>query len=263
MPIHDWTRVSAGTFHDFHNSWITELRNALNGGLLPPGYYAQGEQWAGKINADVLTLHMASPPGAAPGEAPTDAVPSGGGVAVMDDAPPRVSRRVAASEAAHVRAARRTLVVRHSRGHRVVALLEIVSQANKDRPRSIQDFVDKAIAALQQGIHLLMIDLFPPGRYDPQGIHALIWENYGDELDAPPPGKPVTLASYRAGALPEAYLEFVSLGDSLPAMPSFLDLHAYVNVPLATTYEAAYRGVPAVWRAALEGPPPDLGRRAT
>ena len=147
-------------------------------------------------------------------------------------------------------------MIRHSSGHRVVALLEIVSPANKDRPRSVQDFVDKAIGALQHGIHLLVIDLFPPGRYDPQGIHPLIWENYGDELDAPPPGKPVALASYLADSLPEAYLEFASLGDPLPAMPLFLDLHAYINVPLATTYEAAYRGVPAIWRELLEGPTP-------
>ena len=60
MPVHDWTRVSAGTFHDFHNAWITELRNALNGGLLPRGFYAQGEQYAGQIQTDVLTLHAGS-----------------------------------------------------------------------------------------------------------------------------------------------------------------------------------------------------------
>src|SRR3954469_17956509 len=102
MPIHDWTRISAGTFHDFHNSWITELRNAMNGGLLPPGYYAQGEQWAGKFNADVLTLHAGGQPSVASGEALAEATPSGGGVAVMEEAPPQVSRRVAASEAAHV-----------------------------------------------------------------------------------------------------------------------------------------------------------------
>jgi hypothetical protein len=30
MPVHDWTRVDAGIFHDFHNAWITELRNVLN-----------------------------------------------------------------------------------------------------------------------------------------------------------------------------------------------------------------------------------------
>jgi hypothetical protein len=35
MPVHAWTRVTAGTFHDFHNAWIAELRNALNGGVLP------------------------------------------------------------------------------------------------------------------------------------------------------------------------------------------------------------------------------------
>ncbi len=29
MPIHDWTRVTAGTWHDFHLAWITEIRNAL------------------------------------------------------------------------------------------------------------------------------------------------------------------------------------------------------------------------------------------
>jgi hypothetical protein len=44
MPIHDWTRVSDGTFHGFHVAWIAEIRNVLNGGLLPPNYYAQAEQ---------------------------------------------------------------------------------------------------------------------------------------------------------------------------------------------------------------------------
>ena len=31
MPMHNWTRVSAGTFHDFHCSWIAELKKALEG----------------------------------------------------------------------------------------------------------------------------------------------------------------------------------------------------------------------------------------
>ncbi len=25
MPVHDWTRVSDGTFHDFHYSWVLEI----------------------------------------------------------------------------------------------------------------------------------------------------------------------------------------------------------------------------------------------
>ena len=32
MPIHDWSRVDAGIFHDFHQAWTIEIRNALNGG---------------------------------------------------------------------------------------------------------------------------------------------------------------------------------------------------------------------------------------
>ena len=56
MPIHDWTRVTAGTWHDVSSRWIAEIRNALNGGRLPPSYYAQAEQIAGPLGPDVLTL---------------------------------------------------------------------------------------------------------------------------------------------------------------------------------------------------------------
>jgi hypothetical protein len=57
MPVHDWTRVTAGTFHAFHNAWITHLQEALNGRILPNGYYALGEQRSGDIGPDILTLH--------------------------------------------------------------------------------------------------------------------------------------------------------------------------------------------------------------
>jgi hypothetical protein len=57
MPMHDWTCVSAGTFHAFHNAWITHLQEALNAGRLPPEYYALGEQRAEDVSPDLLTLH--------------------------------------------------------------------------------------------------------------------------------------------------------------------------------------------------------------
>src|SRR3989442_3590073 len=49
-------RVTAGTFHAFHVAWIAELQRALNSGVLPDGYYAQAEQVAGQVIADVLAL---------------------------------------------------------------------------------------------------------------------------------------------------------------------------------------------------------------
>jgi hypothetical protein len=57
MPIHDWTRVDAGIFHDFHHSWIEEIKRALNRGLLPAEYYALAEQITSNLGPDVLTLH--------------------------------------------------------------------------------------------------------------------------------------------------------------------------------------------------------------
>jgi hypothetical protein len=61
MPVHDGTRVDAGTFHSFHNAWITHLMGRLNGGVLPQGYYALSEQYASGPIPDVLTLHRPDP----------------------------------------------------------------------------------------------------------------------------------------------------------------------------------------------------------
>ncbi len=57
MPIHDWTRLEPGDFHDFHQCWVVEIRNALNGGLLPPEYMAMAEQVTGHPIPEVVTLH--------------------------------------------------------------------------------------------------------------------------------------------------------------------------------------------------------------
>jgi hypothetical protein len=40
MPIHDWSRVRSNQFHDFHQSWTIAIRNALNAGRLPLGFFA-------------------------------------------------------------------------------------------------------------------------------------------------------------------------------------------------------------------------------
>jgi len=38
MPVHDWTKVGAGTYHNFHYRWITSIMDQLNSGILPSGY---------------------------------------------------------------------------------------------------------------------------------------------------------------------------------------------------------------------------------
>lgn len=242
MPVHDWTCVSAGTFHHFHNAWTTHLSEALNAGLLPKGYYALSEQHVGLAIPDILTLHTNEIEPAADRD---------GGVALLA-APPKVGRKLVATEAGMARTRRRTLTIRHASKHRVVAMIEIVSPANKDREQSVADIVDKVIAAIDRGIHVLLIDLFPPGPFDPLGIHGGIWGSFGD-VDEPPADEPLTLASYDAVAgLPQADLERLRVGDILPEMPLYLVGDNYINTPLEPTYNAAFRGMPAFWRDVLE-----------
>jgi len=240
MPVHDWTRVDADVFHDSHNVWIAEIRNVLNAGLLPAGYYAMSEQHVGSYIADVLTLH--SPSRKSPGRVPS------GGLAVAD-APPRVRRALALSSSARSR--RKTLTVRHVSGHRIVALLEVVSPANKDRRQHVAEFVDKLVDAVSHGIHVLLVDLFPPGARDPQGMHGALWKSLGDTPERVPKNEPLTLSSYVADEPVKAYLEHLAVGDALPDMPLFLDVDYYINIPLETTYQRTWRGTPQPWRTML------------
>jgi hypothetical protein len=246
MPVHDWTKVDAGIFHSFHNFWIVELIRRLNGGLLPDGYYALSEQVSAAPIPDVLTLNV---PELGAGAGP----PSRERGIALAEAPPQVSRKLVADPTAVYRARRRTLTIRHTSGHRIVAFLEIVSPANKDRTASVEQFVNKVDSALTQGVHVMVVDLFPPGRPDPRGIHGAIWARYGTEEYVVPPERPLTLASYRAVVPVEAYIEHLAYGQALPEMPLFLDLDTYIGVPLELTYHAAFEVMPAFWRDVLEG----------
>src|SRR5262245_21272484 len=60
MPMHDWTHVKSGTYHNFHLLWLSNITNRLNAGLLPPGFFAMAEQIIGRPETDVVTLQTSS-----------------------------------------------------------------------------------------------------------------------------------------------------------------------------------------------------------
>jgi hypothetical protein len=243
MPIHDWTRVDAGLFHAFHHGWIEELARALNRGVLPAGYFALPEQNIRGPIPDVLTLELAA--------GKEERSESGGGVAVGMRAPrTRLTKRAEAD--AYVRKASR-LAVRHRHG-RIVAVIEVLSPGNKGSQAEFRTLVEKSADLIRQGIHLMVIDLFPPGKRDPQGIHKAIWDQFEEEDLEIPADKPLTLASYDAGPDYVAYVEFVGVGDELPEMPLFLKPEVYVPTPLEPTYQAAWDVFPAPLKGLLDTP---------
>jgi hypothetical protein len=234
MPIHDWTRVDAGVFHDFHLSWLPAIKRALNAGLLQRGYYAMGEQVAGLGNPDVLALR-----------APDDLDDAGGGLALAV-APPKVwlEDDIYATKT-------RSVVIRRTNGDEVVAVIEIVSPGNKNSRHGIRSFVSKAVEYLNSYVHLLIVDLLPPGPRDPQGIHPEIWGEYTDTRFELPADRRLTLVSYLSDERKRAFVEPVAVGNPLPEMPLFLSPDRYINVPLDRTYTEAWNEVPQRWQRVL------------
>jgi hypothetical protein len=153
MPIHDWTRVEAGDFHDFHQCWVVAIRSALNAGLLPPGYLALADQVTGRPIPHVVTSQARQPE-----EGPE------GGIAVAT-APP-TARVIARIERINYAKRADRVVIRHGRG-RVVAIIEILSPGNKDSRAALRSFVEKAADILNQGVNLLVVDLGDPRRSTP------------------------------------------------------------------------------------------------
>ena len=244
MPIDDWTRVKARIFHDFHHEWITTIKHALNRGILPPNLYALAEQLASGLGPDVLTLERPSRLAAEDDEGAQRGI-------ALAHVQPKVSFR-ARTEADMYAAKANRIAIRHVSDHRVVAVVEIVSPGNKSTWPAIRTFAEKAAELLRAGVHLLVIDLFPPGPRDPQGIHKVIWDGLDSNDFRLPADRTLTMASYSGGVCQEAFVEPVAAGADLPDMPLFISPDVYVLVPLEQTYRTAFAAVPAFWRDVLQ-----------
>jgi hypothetical protein len=257
MPMHDWTRISPNDYHHFHGRWIFSIADWLNDGALPARYLALAEHAIPPAVPDVLTLELPGGNGAqAQRAAPPDRPNGTGGVATIAGRP---ATRYTATVRAPRRAGRpqRRIAIRTVDDRRIVAVVEIVSPGNKAGVREFRRFIDKAVGFLRNGIHLLVIDPFPPTLRDKAGLHAAIWRALTREQFNPPPDKPLTLASYAAeGAdVYSSYVEPMAVGDNFPEMPLLLEPELFVRVPLETTYQTAWASYPTQLRKILEPHP--------
>ena len=143
------------------------------------------------------------------------------------------------------------IAIHHELGE-VVAIIELVSPGNIDCRNAIRMFVDKARNLLLKGVNLLVVDPFPPGPRDPQGIHQAIWEQFTDAPFELPPEKPLTIAAYQAMPNLTTYIEPIAVGDPLPVMPLFLDWNLHINVPLEESYQTTWNVLPVELRRLVD-----------
>ena len=266
MRVHDWNRVDDGIFHDFHHAWIEEIKRALNGGLLPEWLYAlavqpgrldlqNAEQHVSEFGPDVLALQAPSADGE-PESGDVDGTDGSRNATGLMVAPPKVAMTVQGSQNFYTQR-QKSVTLRHASDDRIVAIVEVVSPGNKSSRQRLEAFVRKACSLLQQGIHLLVLDLHLPTRRAPDGIHEAIWNvigNGSDEDYHQPVDKPLTLVAYQSKlyAGVTAYVEPIPIGDLLRKMPLYVHNEGYVSVPLQETYDRAFAALPRRWARVLE-----------
>ncbi len=243
MPVHDWSEVDANVFHHFHQYWSVEICKALTDDL-PDGYSALVEQHSPKLIPDVLAVERR----------PKSKRPrSGGGVATL----PAPRTRYAKESKEQTLAGRGNRIAIHHRMGDIVCIIEIVSPGNKQSRPALRAFVDKTVDFLEAGVHVVVVDLFPPNALNPLGLQELIGADFKLEPLVLPPEEPLLLASYRAESPYDdtafgAFLEPLGFGARFPDMPAFLESDFYVNLPLEETYMRAWDSCPKDMRYLVE-----------
>ena len=233
MPMHDWTRVDDGLFHDFYLSWVLAISSGLNHGRLPRDFYALVERHP----MDVDSWERGVPDGELPGRPP---VPDHAHVIRLEEVPPATPIRDGCQELAYWRNAR-SITVRSAEDDLAVAVVEVVTPAVKWVPVARRRFIDQMGRAVFRGIHLLIVDPFAD-REGQENTIADLWQSIrGRPLALPV--RAATLAAISASPEPEVFADAVSLGNALPDMPLFLDPESYVLVDLEAAYRRAWDGI--------------------
>jgi Protein of unknown function (DUF4058) len=126
-------------------------------------------------------------------------------------------------------------------GRRLVAAVEIVSPANKDRPENRRAFVAKCHALLQSRVCVAIVDLVTTRTAN---LYSDLMELFGQTEpsfadDGPPPLYAVTCRSASNGGagLLETWTHPLALGQPLPTLPLWLAPNLAVALELELSYE--------------------------
>jgi hypothetical protein len=131
-----------------------------------------------------------------------------------------------------------------TRDRRLVAAVELVSPANKDRPETRRAFVAKCAALLHQNVSVAIIDVVTVREFN---LYAELLEFLGrtDSSVASPPSTIYAVAC--RGRIPqkrwtfEAWHRPLAVGQRLPELPLWLADDLAVTLDLESTYEESCR----------------------
>jgi hypothetical protein len=216
-----------------HAAWAHEIMRHLHAGVPPPRYAARTAVHFGRLVAVAVAAIDRQPGGRAVATAPSVYAPP---------EPPLTALTTLAAEGLVEVQVRKP-------GGRLVAAVELVSEANKDRPDRRHTFAVKCASYLQAGVAVIVVDAVTSYRADlhaelidllglaeplawasPAGLSAVVYRAV--EAAGPSPGDgPVRL---------DVWPHPRRVGDPLPTVPLWLDADLAVPLDLDATNAAAW-----------------------
>jgi Protein of unknown function (DUF4058) len=240
MPLRDHFRPpldNKTSWEGFHGQWPAMIVMAL-ARKLPRRYVAEPRVHLGAYFEIDVASHEEDVP--APLGPETSA--EEGGVATAVWAPPQPTLSVATDLPDQDEYEVRVYDTRRQR--RLVAAVEIVSPANKDRPEHRGVFVAKCAALLREHICVAIVDLVTTRQFNLYGeLLDLIGQPDPSLAPGPPPLYAAACRWRREGDTPrlETWAHALTLGQPLPTLPLWLADNLAMPLELEASYEEPCR----------------------
>lgn len=238
MPLRDHFRPPVSkksSWEGFHGGWpmviVQQLRKQL-----PPGFIAEPRVRLGTaMEIDVGTMEdeatsrLGESGGNGDGSVATSAWTSSPPVVAIETSPPEEYEY-------EVR------VFDMERYRQLVAAIELVSPANKDRPETREAFVNKCAALLRKGVAVSIVDLVTVSRFN---LYAQLMQLIGHPDRTMSLERPETYAATcrwptrGTRARLEAWSHALVVGEPLPTLPLWLGEDRVVPLNLELSYEQA------------------------
>jgi len=240
MPLRDHFRPPVSrqaSWEGFHAMWPATMVQLLSAEL-PPGFTAEPRTHLGSyFEIDVCAYEEALPIASA-----ASIEPGGPATATWSPPEPTLTLQSDLTEQYDYE----VLVYDQSRDRTLVAAVEIVSPANKDRPENRRAFVAKCAALLQQRVCVSIVDLVTTRQFN---LYLDLLELIGQSDAAFGPAPPATYAATCRGrklgerGCFEIWAYPLVIGRRLPTLPIWIQDDTAVSLNLETSYEETCRAL--------------------
>jgi hypothetical protein len=239
MPLRDHFHPPVNkrrSWEGFHGQWPAMIVMAL-ANKMPRGYVAEPRVHLGAFyEIDVASYEEDVSAGSVVAASAAE-----GGVATAVWAPPEPTLVVATDIPDQYEYEVRVYDTTDDR--RLVAAVEIVSPANKDRPEHRRMFVAKCATLLGQGVCVAIVDLVTTRRFNLYGDLLELIGHTDPSLAPEPPLYAAVCRSKREGDTPrlEMWAQAFAVGQPLPTLPLWLADDLAVPLELEASYEETCR----------------------